>query len=350
MTGRILLTGGCGFIGANLAAKALENGLSSLAIVDDLSRRGSDANRQWLSAKGQFDFFRVDVTNRAALSEVVRKFDPTLVFHLAGQVAMTTSLLDPVRDFEINTLGTVNLLEVLRLHCKDAALVFSSTNKVYGDLEHLLYSDSGSRYVAVHYPKGFAENLPIDLRSPYGCSKGAADQYVLEYARSFGLRATVLRHSSVFGLRQFSTEDQGWIGWFISEALRLKDRIAPPHITIAGDGKQVRDILFADDAVACYIAAAHAIDRTSGNAYNIGGGMENSVSLIELFETLQGMLGISIKIQRQPARPNDQKVFVADYSRAYRDFGWKPKTGKLDGLRSMIEWISSQRARGWNSQ
>ncbi len=342
MTKRVLITGGCGFIGSNLARESIEKGYE-LCVLDDLSRVGSKANLEWLERAGRFEFCRVDITERDSVTEIIREFCPSLVFHLAGQVAMTTSLENPLRDFEVNVVGTVNVLEALRKYQPAAIMVFSSTNKVYGDLEHIRYEDMDLRYVAPEFPDGFDESLGLDFRSPYGCSKGAADQYVLEYARSFGLRGIVFRHSSIFGLRQFSTVDQGWIGWFISEALRIKAQGGRGDMRISGDGKQVRDVLFSQDLVECYFAAASKIDRTAGKTYNIGGGMSNSLSLLELFRMLQDLLGITIEVEKGPWRAHDQKVFVANCDRARKDFAWQPKITKEEGLLKMTEWMRSQR-------
>lgn len=348
MTQRVLITGGCGFIGSNLARDSLSRGYE-LCVIDDLSRLGSEANLHWLNKAGAFQFHRIDITERDRVTKVVREFAPSVVFHLAGQVAMTTSLENPLRDFEINVLGTINVLEALRKHQPGAIVVFSSTNKVYGDLERIRYEDRGLRYVAPDFPRGFDESLGLDFRSPYGCSKGAADQYVLEYTRSFGLRGVVFRHSSVFGLRQFSTADQGWIGWFISEALRIKAKGGRGTIRIAGDGKQVRDVLFSGDLVECYFAAARSIARTAGKTYNIGGGMRNSLSLLELFRMLEELLGISIQVDEGPWRTHDQKVFVADCARAMEDFGWHPRIAKRDGVLKMLEWMQSEQEISWTS-
>ncbi|TAK87939.1 MAG: SDR family NAD(P)-dependent oxidoreductase [Betaproteobacteria bacterium] len=341
MTRRVLITGGCGFIGSNLARESIEKGYE-LCLVDDLSRLGSKANLEWLRNAGQFDFHRVDITERDSVTRIIREFRPSLVFHLAGQVAMTTSLENPLRDFEVNVAGTIYVLEALRKYQPDAIVLFSSTNKVYGDLEHIRYKDTALRYVAPEFPDGFDESLGLDFRSPYGCSKGAADQYVLEYARSFGLRGLVFRHSSIFGLRQFSTVDQGWIGWFISEALRIRAQTGRGDIRIAGDGKQVRDVLFSQDLVECYFAAARCIERTAGKTYNIGGGMRNSLSLLELFRILQDMLRITINVDKGPWRAHDQKLFVADCRRAREDFGWHPSISKEEGLLKMTEWMQSR--------
>ena len=337
---RILITGGCGFLGSNLAEDALRRG-DELAIVDDLSRLGSRVNLAWLRGRGSFAFKRADVRSERLVLGAVRSFRPDAVFHLAGQVAMASSLNDPRRDFETNVLGGFNVLEAVRRFAPEAVLVYSSTNKVYGDLGGVRIKEARTRYAAPDHPHGFDESIPLIFQSPYGCSKGAVDQYMLDYHRMFGLRTVVFRHSSIFGGRQFSTFDQGWIGWFVSQAIaasrgRLKGRIA-----VAGDGKQVRDVLFASDVVRCYRAAATAGSKAWGQAFNIGGGMDNSLSLIELFARLETLLAVRLAARNGPWRPSDQKVFVADTRKARRLLGWRPRIGVEQGLAKMIEWAAT---------
>jgi len=219
-------------------------------------------------------------------------------------------------------------------------VLYSSTNKVYGDLESVRRSEESTRYVLPDHPDGIDESLPLDFHSPYGCSKGAADQYMRDYHRMFGLRTVVFRHSSIYGGRQFATFDQGWIGWFCAKAVEMEDPSAPPF-TISGNGKQVRDVLHADDIVRCYLEAAENIERCAGQAYNIGGGVENSLSLLELFEHLEERTGNRMRYVMQPWRPSDQKVFVADTGKAKRDFGFEPRVGKEEGLARMLDWVRS---------
>lgn len=311
-----------------------------LLILDNLSREGSSVNLRWLRGEGRFRFSRIDIRSARALNASVREFRPQVIFHLAGQVAMTTSISNPRRDFETNALGTLNLLEAVRRNVPDAAVIYSSTNKVYGDLEHLEYAEGPSRYVAKGFEHGFDESVPLDFRSPYGCSKGSADQYMLDYARVFGLKTVVFRHSSIYGGRQFSTHDQGWIGWFVGQALKTKGQPDREPFTISGNGKQVRDVLFSDDLVQCYFKAAANIDRIRGNAFNIGGGAENSLSLLELFTFLGRELHVTLRFANLPPRCSDQKVFVANIKKAHRLFGWSPTVGKEKGLRNMIHWVS----------
>lgn len=334
----ILITGGCGFLGANLAARALENG-EELVVVDNLSRTGSAQNLEWLRAKGRFRYFNTDVRDAAGIERLLADVTPTAVLHLAGQVAMTTSIADPRLDFETNALGTFNVLDAVRKHCSEAAVVYSSTNKVYGDLEWVEYAETDTRYEAKGFPHGFPESTPLDFHSPYGCSKGAADQYMLDMARIYNLRTVVFRHSSMFGGRQFATYDQGWIGWFCRKAVETHDGCLPEGFTMSGNGKQVRDVLFADDMVDLYYAAVKRIDQAAGQAFNIGGGMANSLSLIELFAILERELGVALQPTRLPPRVSDQKVFVADIRRARNVLGWTPAIDARMGIRRMLGWV-----------
>jgi CDP-paratose 2-epimerase len=337
---KVLVFGGCGFLGSNLASEALRRG-HELVVYDSLGRRGSDRNLAWLEELGGFRMYQEDIRDADTVARAVREFRPDVVFHTAGQVAMTTSLADPRLDFETNAVGTFNILEAIRLHSPDSIITYSSTNKVYGDLEGYRYTETATRYVCEDFPKGFPEDVPLDFRTPYGCSKGSADQYIGDYALSYGLRSVVFRHSSIFGGRQFATSDQGWIGWFVQQALETAAAPGRDPFTISGNGKQVRDVLFASDLITCYFEAIEQIDRTSGEVFNIGGGFENSLSLLELFEFLEGELGIKLHYDRLPPRESDQKVFVADVAKAGAVFGWQPQVDKESGLRQMIDWVGS---------
>lgn len=334
---KLLVTGGCGFLGSNLAAHALSRG-DDLVVFDDLSRVGSVENLRWLQDQGAFRFRHGDVRNANDVSRVVTEFGPECVFHVAGQVAMTTSLEDPRRDFEINALGTFNILESVRVHAPRAGVIYSSTNKVYGDLEQYTYQEAATRYLCPDRPQGFDEATPLDFQSPYGCSKGAADQYMLDYARMFGLRTAVLRHSSMYGGRQFATYDQGWIGWFCLQALRAQREPRADPLTISGNGKQVRDVLHADDMVRLYFTLSARLDDVAGQAFNTGGGMGNSLSLLELFDYFEKELGIRLQYSTLPSRPGDQKVFVADISKLARIATWAPQIAHTEGIRRMLEW------------
>lgn len=334
---KLLINGGCGFLGSNLASHAIGNGYE-VTVFDNLSRIGSEENLKWLQSIGEFEFIHGDVRNSNDMDNLMKnKFDA--VFHLAGQVAMTTSIANPRKDFEINTLGTFNLLEAVRRYSPDTAIFYSSTNKVYGDLEDYEYIESNSRYICEEFPNGFSEQLPLDFRSPYGCSKGAADQYMLDYSRIFGLRTTVFRHSSMYGSRQFATYDQGWVGWFCQKAIEKYKTPNCMPFTISGTGKQVRDILHADDMIALYFSALKNVDKVYGQAYNIGGTMEQSLSLLELFEMLNQMLSIKMEYKKLPVRQSDQKIFVADISKISDKIGWQPKVSSLEGITNMVEWV-----------
>jgi len=335
---KILITGGCGFLGSNLAADAIARG-DELVVFDNLCREGSVNNLQWLKKLGKFSFYHGDIRNQNDVFKVVREFTPEAVFHLAGQVAMTTSISNPRMDFEVNVVGSHNLLEAVRQHVSDAVVVYSSTNKVYGDLEQYSYRETGTRYECIDRPYGFDESTPLDFHSPYGCSKGAADQYMLDYARIFGLRTVVFRHSSMYGGRQFATYDQGWVGWFCRNAVEAQNDSTRELFTISGTGKQVRDVLHADDMKQLYMAAVRNINSAAGQAFNIGGGIENSLSLLELFQLLEKTTNTKLEYTKLPVRESDQRVFVADITKAKQLLKWQPLVSAQEGVTRMIEWV-----------
>ncbi|MFZ5649817.1 MAG: GDP-mannose 4,6-dehydratase [Bacillota bacterium] len=335
---KLLITGGCGFLGSNLAARALKRG-DHLVVFDNLYRKGSAENLKWLEEQGDFRFVHGDIRSRNDVFSILREFRPDAIFHLAGQVAMTTSIANPGLDFEVNVLGTFNLLEAVRLYAPGAAVLYSSTNKVYGDLEQYRYRETESRYKCIDRPDGFDEKTPLDFHSPYGCSKGAADQYMLDYARTFGLKTVVFRHSSMYGGRQYATFDQGWIGWFCRKAVETKKGVLKEPFTISGTGKQVRDVLHANDMAELYFKAVDNIDTAGGHAFNIGGGMANSLSLLELFGLLEKMLDVKLEYVKLPPRASDQKVFVADTGKAKKILGWQPKVTAREGLVRMLAWV-----------
>lgn len=337
---KFLVTGGCGFLGSNLASKILAE-KHTLAVFDNLYRKGTESNLSWLKEQGDFRFYQADVRETDRVEQAVAETKPDVIFHLAGQVAMTTSIANPRRDFETNVLGSFNVLEAVRKHSPHSTIIYSSTNKVYGDLEDFEYDELPLRYEARGHKEGFDESVRLDFRSPYGCSKGAADQYMLDYARIFGLKTVVFRHSSIFGGRQFSTEDQGWIGWFVQKGIEAARASSPQTFTISGNGKQVRDVLFVDDLLACYFAAFENIHKTKGQAYNIGGGAKNSLSLLELFRFLEEELGTKMHYEVKPWRQSDQKVFIADIKKATKDFNWQPKVEAAVGLKKMIAWVKN---------
>jgi CDP-paratose 2-epimerase len=337
---RVLITGGGGFLGSNIARKILEGG-DELFIFDNLSRFGSEKNVEWLKSIGNFSFFHGDIRNKNNVADVIKEVKPDVIYHLAGQVAMTTSINNPRLDFEINALGSFNLLESVKDYCPESIVVYSSTNKVYGDLEWVEYTETDTRYIAKDFPEGFSETTPLDFHSPYGCSKGSADQYMLDFHRIFNLNTIVFRHSSMFGGRQFSTIDQGWIGWFCQKAIETKKGTLSEPFTISGTGKQVRDVLYADDMVNLYLDVVKKIGKTRGQVFNIGGGIRNSLSLLELFDILESDLDIAITYKKIPARESDQKVFVADISKIKQYTGWEPKTDKFSGIKKMLQWVGS---------
>ena len=334
----MLITGGCGFVGSNLAAHATEQGYD-LFIVDNLYRESSYSNLMWLRNNGTLKFEHIDIRNSYDVNRIVQYFQPDVVFHLAGQVAMTTSLANPRMDFDVNAMGTLNVLEAVRTHSPDSIVIYSSTNKVYGDFKLLEFQEADTRYVCKEYPNGFDESMPLDFHTPYGCSKGAADQYLQDYYRIFGIKTVVFRHSTMYGGRQYATYDQGWVGWFCQKAVEIKNGILREPVTISGTGKQVRDVLHADDIISLYFKTVKYIKRAKGEVFNIGGGMENSLSLLELFDLLERELNITMSFEKLSWRASDQKVFVADLTKVKTIIGWEPKISTHQGLKKMLEWI-----------
>jgi CDP-paratose 2-epimerase len=335
---KLLITGGCGFLGSNLASHALARG-DDLVVFDNLNRNGSRDNLAWLQAQRKFTFEHGDIRNQNDITRIVQTFKPDAIFHLAGQVAMTTSIANPRMDFEVNVVGTHNLLEAVRLHARETTVIYSSTNKVYGSLEQYAYRETETRYECIDKPHGFDEDTLLEFHSPYGCSKGAADQYMLDYARIFGLKTVVFRHSSMYGGRQFATYDQGWVGWFCQKADEAA-RGSKEKFTISGNGKQVRDVLHADDIVSLYFSTLSRMETVAGNAFNIGGGIEASLSLLELFTLLEDITGARLTYDKLPPRESDQKIFVADTSKAKKLLEWQPKVSSRDGVSRAMEWVS----------
>ncbi|GIJ94266.1 GDP-mannose 4,6-dehydratase [Capnocytophaga stomatis] len=335
---KYLITGGCGFIGSNLASEVLKRG-EELVIFDNLFRYGSGQNLEWLKKQGKFMYYPYDIRNTNDVETVIKKEKPDVVFHLAGQVAMTTSIENPRLDFETNTLGTLNLLDAIRKYYPESMVMYSSTNKVYGDFSHLTFEEMPSRYVCKEYPNGILEDYPLDFHSPYGCSKGSADQYLLDFHRIYGLKTVVFRHSSMYGGNQHATEDQGWVGWFVKKAVEIKQGLLKEPFTISGNGKQVRDVLYSSDVVNLYFKAVENIEKAKGQVFNIGGGVENSLSLLELFGLLEDILGIKIKYRELPARQSDQLVFIANNAKATNLMGWTPQMPSRKGIKEVVEWV-----------
>lgn len=334
---KYLITGGCGFVGSNLASEVLKRG-DELFILDNLFRFGSQSNLEQLKKQGNFKHYPCDIRNLNDTETVIKEVKPDYIFHLAGQVAMTTSISNPRLDFEINTMGTFNLLDSVRKYSPNSIVLYSSTNKVYGDFENLHFSEELSRYVCQEYPMGFPETMSLDFHSPYGCSKGAADQYLLDFYRIYGINTIVFRHSSMYGINQHATFDQGWIGWFCQKALDIKNGQAKDVFTISGNGKQVRDLLHAEDVVNLYFEAKDA-KNAYGEVFNIGGGLNNSLSLLELFSLLERFLDIRMDYKQLSWRESDQKVFIADITKASTLLNWLPSVSKEQGIQSMLNWL-----------
>lgn len=331
---RVLITGGAGFIGVNAARRYLEEGWA-VTIWDNLSRVGGKRNLEWLRELGPFDFTEIDLRHDQKVLEQFKLLRFEFVLHCAGQVAVTTSVANPRDDLENNLLGTFNLLEAVRQFCPEAFFVFASTNKVYGGMEDSEIVERNGRYEYADLPDGVAETQPLDFHSPYGCSKGAADQYVRDYARIYGLATTCFRQSCIYGYRQFGVEDQGWVAWFIiAHALRRP-------ITIFGDGKQTRDVLFIDDLIDAYSLAWQHREKVAGRIYNIGGGPRNQLSLRQLIALLEARGGRAVEYSFAAPRPGDQKVFVADIRKAAQDFDWHPAHFSEDGIRKLNEWVNA---------
>ena len=336
---KILITGGCGFLGSNIASKILSESSSELFVIDDLSRFGSELNLKWLKSLGNLVFYNISVSDQAAIESAIKNIQPNFIFHLAGQVAMTTSIKNPRRDFEINVLGTLNVLESVRKFSKDTTIIYSSTNKVYGDFSNYSISETSTRYILNEKPNGLDETESLNFHSPYGCSKGAADQYLLDYYRLYGIKTVVFRHSSMYGGRQFSTIDQGWVGWFCKKAIDIENGKSIEPITIAGNGKQVRDLLYVDDAVNLYLSTLNLMDKLKGQVFNIGGGVSNSMSILELFEFLEFELQINIDYKCIEVRQSDQKVFIANIDKINKVSNWTPIIDKSLGLKNNLNWL-----------
>ncbi|EKD63232.1 MAG: hypothetical protein ACD_51C00315G0003 [uncultured bacterium] len=334
---KILITGGAGFIGCNASAYFLGQG-HEVTIFDNFSRKGTESNFEWLKSKyPNVNVVRADIRDADAIKKTVAEGSFDTVLHFAGQVAVTTSVTDPREDFEINALGTFNMLEACRLAPQKPIVIYSSTNKVYGGMEDIATIERNGRYEYRDLPAGVPENRILDFHSPYGCSKGCADQYVRDYSRIYGLKTVVFRQSCIYGYRQFGVEDQGWVAWFIIAIVLGK------QLTIYGDGKQVRDILFIEDLVAGYDAAIRNIEKCAGQVYNVGGGAGNQMSLLELIAFLEKFTGKKIEYKFADWRPGDQPVFVCDIAKAKKDFGWEPKVAVEQGVKKLFDWVSENK-------
>lgn len=336
-----IVTGGCGFVGSNLVNYLVKQG-DTVVAADNLSRFGAAENLKWLDNElgDNFEFIHLDTRAGYQVEQLVKRSKPDAIAHLAGQVAMTTSIANPRLDFETNSFGTFNVLEAVRLCSPDTVVLYSSSNKVYGDLGHIRTQEVDTRYILPDYPDGLDEKTPLSAHSPYGCSKLSADQYAQDYYRMYGVRTVVFRHSSMYGGHQYATFDQGWVGWFCQKAVETRKDQAM-RFTINGNGKQVRDLLYADDLTKLYRRAVEVIEKTAGNAYNIGGGMANSLSLLELFDYLEKKLIVKLNFSKLDWRAGDQKVFIADNTKISDHTGWEPKVSKSSGIDQMLEWTES---------
>ncbi len=335
---KALITGGAGFIGANLAHRLIGRG-EDVTVFDNLSRPRTEHNIAWLRqghGPAAFRFIKGDVRDYPALAEAARGAD--VVYHLAGQTAVTTSVIDPRDDFENNALGTFNALEAARAAGSNPIFLYTSTNKVYGGMEDVVVEARGERYAYRDYPQGIDESFPLDFHSPYGCSKGAGDQYARDYARIYGLRTVVLRQSSIYGYRQFGVEDQGWIAWLTIAAVTGRP------ITIYGDGKQVRDVLFIEDLLDLYDAVVEHIAAAAGQVYNVGGGPAHTLSIwTETGPLLERLLGRPLPVSYGDWRPGDQRIYVSNIDKAQRELGWSPKIGVQEGVERLFQWITAHR-------
>ncbi len=333
-----LITGGCGFVGSNLTHSLLEDG-EEIVILDNLSRIGAEINLSWLQKNHRkgFEFINEDTRNAEEIATIIKDLQPDVIAHLAGQVAMTTSIVNPRLDFQTNAYGTFNILDAIRLHSPQTIILYSSSNKVYGSLDQLTTIEEEARYILPDFPEGLDESTPLRAHSPYGCSKLCADQYVQDFNRVYGISSIVFRHSSIYGSHQFATFDQGWVGWFCQKALEARKE-NPQPFSINGNGKQVRDVLYTDDLISIYKMAVKNIKTTQGKVYNIGGGMKNSLSLLELFSLLEKLIDVQLHYFNLDWREGDQKVFVANNSLASQDFGWSPRVDKVSGIQKTLDW------------
>jgi CDP-paratose 2-epimerase len=334
MTKKTLITGGAGFIGSNYAHHLLERG-ERVLLFDNLSRRGASDNLEWLKKEygnSSFQFILGDIRDSKEIEIAAKSAD--IIIHLAAQVAVTTSVSNPREDFEINALGTFNLLEAARKSGKQPVVIFASTNKVYGGLEDLKVLEEATRYRLADFPNGINEKRNLDFHSPYGCSKGSGDQYVRDYARIYQLPTVVFRQSCIYGTRQFGIEDQGWVAWFVI-ASQLGQKIS-----IYGDGKQVRDLLFVDDLLNAYDIAIEKIDHLAGEVFNIGGGMDNTISIWKEFKPiLEEIQQKEIIFEKFEWRPGDQKIYVSDTDKFRQVTGWQVKTDIKHGIQILNEWV-----------
>jgi CDP-paratose 2-epimerase len=338
MAQNFLITGGAGFIGSNFVSRLLRRG-EQVTIFDNLSRAGSRLNLEWLRetyGDNSFRLIKGDVRNVEEIQKAAR--DADVIVHLAAQVAVTTSVTQPREDFEINAQGTFNILEAARASGHNPAIIYASTNKVYGGMEDVRVEEDATRYHYIDLPMGASEAQPLDFHSPYGCSKGAGDQYMRDYHRIYGLPTIVFRQSCIYGIRQFGVEDQGWLAWFVIAAVTGRP------IKIYGDGKQVRDVLFVEDLLDAYESALANLPKSAGQIYNVGGGPENVISVwTEFAPILERLLGHPLQASWGEWRPGDQRIYVSDIRKAGKELGWKPKIDVEEGLKRLYDWVIANR-------
>jgi CDP-paratose 2-epimerase len=330
----VLITGGCGFIGTHTSLGFLADGWEVVAL-DNLSRTGARKNWTELQALPSWSLAHADIRSANEVKKIVEDVQPQLVIHLAAQVAVTHSVKDPRTDFEINALGTLNILEAVRALNPKPMVIYSSTNKVYGDLGHIDFTEDDLQILWPNGWRGVSERSPLDFYSPYGCSKGVADQYVRDYFRLFQVPSVVFRQSCIYGPRQYGEEDQGWVAWFAIAALKKRP------ISIYGSGKQVRDLLHVEDLVKLYkLAYAHQ-GKISGRVFNVGGGIDNALSLLQYLNFLR-QRRIEITPRFDSTRPGDQKIFVSDNSAIKQALGWAPSISTTVGLAQMVDDLEAR--------
>jgi CDP-paratose 2-epimerase len=336
----LFVTGGAGFIGSHTVRRFLDRGWT-VTVLDNLSRIGTELNLEWIRshpASGRFTFVEGDVRDYEALIPHAASADAIL--HAAGQTAVTKSVANPRHDFESNAVGTFNMLEAIRetqSATHNPLLIYTSTNKVYGEMESVGTHLAQDRYEYIGLPEGVSESQPVDFHSPYGCSKGTGDQYVRDYARIYGLRTVVFRQSCIYGVWQFGVEDQGWLAYFALAA------VLDLPLTIFGDGMQVRDVLYIDDLVSAYEAAVDRVDAISGQIFNIGGGPARAITLLDLIAMLESHRGSPMDVSYADWRPGDQRVYVSDVSKASQLLGWEPTIDAQSGVHRLFEWAQANR-------
>jgi len=331
---KVIVTGGAGFIGSNLAARLIKMG-AEVVIVDDLSRPGVEHNLDFLEKEGPYEWIQANVCDFGAIESIIDKHrDVEIVYHLAAQVAVTTSIKNPIEDFKTNAQGAIHVLEAIRKAGIFPFVGYASTNKVYGSLSSKKVLESETRYEFAEEPKSISETHPLDPHSPYGCSKACADQYMTDYHRMYGIPTCIFRMSCIYGEHQFGFEDQGWVAWFVIAALTGKP------ITIYGNGKQVRDILWIDDLIDLYLRAAKSVQKSAGQILNVGGGIKNTRSVSEMIDLIKNIINKNIPIFFAEARPGDQPIYVSNIFKASELLNWRPKISAAEGTKKLVEWVS----------